>query len=88
MAGRSCADGEHAWRASAVVGWFCCTRLLKSRPVLNREGYLTHKTVYCRAVAHCPGCLGFRCVQVPVALCASHQSLSLDALPQVQGFLG
>ncbi|GCE05609.1 hypothetical protein [Dictyobacter aurantiacus] len=69
----------HDWRVTAAPGWYQCVREVGFK--LGRFADMPGKVVYCHAMGHCPGCLGYVLHGTHVVMCHLHSSINLQRLP-------
>ncbi|GCE17952.1 hypothetical protein [Dictyobacter kobayashii] len=78
MSKHLCQQCGHMWVVTAAAGWFQCQRVIDTK-VTKRNPI--GQSVYCGAVAHCPGCLGYVLQGYEVVMCREHACLNIQRLP-------
>ena len=61
----------HDWHGTAAHGWYQCGRAVGLK-ASRRKGSRLNDLVYCHAVGHCPGCLGYRLEEAILVWCEVH----------------
>ncbi|GCE17288.1 hypothetical protein [Dictyobacter kobayashii] len=68
----------HEWIVTSAPGWFRCQRVIDTK--VSKRNPVGH-SVYCGAVAHCPGCLGYVLQGYQVVMCRDHACVNIQRLP-------